>query len=94
MLAGQWERRRPKPAADRAAAAGHLQGMLKALSLVLLLTTPAVAAPDKPPPRWSCWLVRAAVAKYGEAYVAGMARAAGISEAEIERGKQCVASRS
>jgi hypothetical protein len=60
--------------------------MLKATALVLLLT----AAPDKPPPHWSCWLVRAAVAKYGEAYVAGMARAAGISEAEIERGKRCL----
>ena len=84
----------PSVATGRSAYAKYMQGVLKALAIVLLLTAPAVAAPDKPPPRWSCWLVRAAVAKYGEAYVAGMARAAGIPEAEIERGKKCVASRS
>jgi hypothetical protein len=59
--------------------------MLKALALVLLLT----AAPEKPP-RWSCWLVRTTVAKYGEAYVAAMARAAGVSEGEIERARHCL----
>jgi hypothetical protein len=66
--------------------------MLRTLAILLLLTLPAVAAdaPEKPPARWSCWLVRATVAKYGEAYVAGMARAAGVSEAEIERARRCL----
>jgi hypothetical protein len=66
--------------------------MLKALAVLLLLALPALAAdaPEKPPAHWSCWLVRATVAKYGEAYVVAMARAAGISEAEIDRARRCL----
>jgi hypothetical protein len=66
--------------------------MLKALAILLLLAVPALAAgTEKPPPRWTCWLVRTAVAKYGEENVVATARARGISEAEIERARKCLA---
>jgi hypothetical protein len=49
---------------------------------VLLLSPPAHAVP--------CWVVRKAVAQYGEAAVESWARAKGISDQEIERGRRCL----
>lgn len=67
---------------------------MRIAALFLLLSTmPALAAdaPQKPMGHWSCWAVRAYVAKHGETVVSAMARAAGISEAEIERARKCLA---
>jgi hypothetical protein len=52
------------------------------LMAVLLLSFPAHAIP--------CWVVRKAVAEYGEAAVETWARAKGISEREIERARRCL----
>jgi len=49
---------------------------------VLLLAPPAHAVP--------CWVVRKAVAQYGEAAVESWARAKGISDKEIERARRCL----
>jgi hypothetical protein len=48
----------------------------------LLISSPAVAIP--------CWMVRKAVAQYGEATVESWARAKGISEKEIEKARRCL----
>ena len=48
-------------------------------------------AADAPKPRWTCWAVRKAVAVYGASEVESMARAAGVSDKEIERAKACLA---
>jgi hypothetical protein len=37
-----------------------------------------------------CWVVRQAVARYGEAAVESWARAKGISDKEIEQAKRCL----
>jgi hypothetical protein len=37
-----------------------------------------------------CWVVKRAVAQYGEAAVESWARARGISEREIERARRCL----
>jgi len=37
-----------------------------------------------------CWMVRKAVAQYGEAAVEAWARAKGISEKEIEKARRCL----
>lgn len=50
----------------------------------------AAEAPQKPPARWSCWAVRKAVSVYGSSDVESMARAAGISDEEIQRAKRCL----
>lgn len=64
---------------------------IAALFLLLsIMPVLAADAPQKPMGRWSCWAVRASVAKHGEAVVTAMARAAGISEAEIERARKCL----
>jgi hypothetical protein len=49
---------------------------------VLLLSWPAHAIP--------CWVVKKAVAQYGEAAVESWARAKGISDKEIEQAKRCL----
>jgi hypothetical protein len=48
----------------------------------LLVSLPAQAIP--------CWMVRKAVAQYGEAAVESWARAKGISEKEIEKARRCL----
>jgi hypothetical protein len=48
----------------------------------LLLSFPAHAVP--------CWVVRKAVAQYGEAAVETWARSKGISEKDIEKARRCL----
>jgi hypothetical protein len=52
------------------------------LVAVLLLPFPAHAIP--------CWVVKKAVAQYGEAAVESWARSKGISDKEIERARRCL----
>jgi hypothetical protein len=58
--------------------------MIRAIILVamLLVSYPAQAV--------SCWMVRKAVAQYGEAAVESWARAKGISDKEIEKARRCL----
>lgn len=58
--------------------------MIRAMVLVavLLVSFPAQAVP--------CWVVRRAVAQYGEAAVESWARSKGISEKEIEKARRCL----
>jgi hypothetical protein len=49
---------------------------------VLLFSVPAHAIP--------CWMVRKAVAQYGEAAVETWARSKGISDKEIEKARRCL----
>jgi hypothetical protein len=58
--------------------------MIRTLVVVsaLMLPFPAQAIP--------CWVVRKAVAQYGEAAVESWARAKGISDKEIEKAKRCL----
>ena len=48
----------------------------------LLFSIPAHAIP--------CWMVRKAVAQYGEAAVETWARSKGISDKEIEKARRCL----
>jgi hypothetical protein len=48
----------------------------------LLFSVPAHAIP--------CWMVRKAVAQYGEAVVETWARSKGISDKEIEKARRCL----
>jgi hypothetical protein len=52
------------------------------LVAMLLVSSPAAATP--------CWMVRKAVAQYGEAAVESWARAKGISEKEIKKARRCL----
>jgi hypothetical protein len=58
--------------------------MIRAMVVLaaLLVSLPAQAV--------SCWMVRKAVAQYGEAAVESWARAKGISEKEIEKARRCL----
>jgi hypothetical protein len=58
--------------------------MIRACVVVvgLSLSFPAHAIP--------CWVVKKAVAEYGEAAVESWARAKGISEKEIEKARRCL----
>ena len=58
--------------------------MIRACVLVaaLLVSYPANAIP--------CWMVRKAVAQYGEAAVESWARSKGISEKDIEKARRCL----
>jgi hypothetical protein len=47
-----------------------------------LVSFPALAVP--------CWMVKKAVAQYGEAAVESWARFKGISEREIEKARRCL----
>jgi hypothetical protein len=53
-----------------------------AVVAAFLVSFPAHAIP--------CWVVKKAVAQYGEAAVESWARAKGISEKEIEKAKRCL----
>ena len=55
---------------------------LALLVTALLLSSPARAVP--------CWVVKKAVAQYGEAAVESWARTKGVSDKEIEKAKQCL----
>jgi hypothetical protein len=50
--------------------------------LALVASVPAHAVP--------CWMVRRAVAQYGEAAVEAWARAKGIPDKEIEKARRCL----
>jgi hypothetical protein len=52
------------------------------LVAALLFSVPAHAIP--------CWMVRKAVAQYGEAAVETWARSKGISDKEIEKARRCL----
>jgi hypothetical protein len=52
--------------------------------LTMLASSPADAVP--------CWVVRRAVAQYGEAPAEAFARAKGFSPKDIERAKRCLKS--
>jgi hypothetical protein len=52
------------------------------LAVALLCPVPAYAIP--------CWVVKKAVAEYGEAAVESWARAKGVSEREIEKARRCL----
>jgi hypothetical protein len=58
--------------------------MIRAIVVVaaLLVSWPAHAIP--------CWMVRKAVAQYGEAAVEAWARAKGISQKDIEKARRCL----
>jgi hypothetical protein len=58
--------------------------MIRAAVVVtaLLFPFPAYAAP--------CWVVKKAVAQYGEAAVESWARAKGFSDREIEKARRCL----
>jgi hypothetical protein len=58
--------------------------MIRAVLVVaaLLFSAPAHAIP--------CWMVRKAVAQYGEAAVETWARSKGISDKEIEKARRCL----
>jgi hypothetical protein len=55
-----------------------------ALLLTMLASSPADAIP--------CWVVRRAVAQYGEAAAEAFARARGFSSKDIERARRCLKS--
>jgi len=57
------------------------------ISLALLVTALLLSSPAQVVP---CWVVKKAVAQYGEAAVESWARAKGISDKEIEKAKQCL----
>jgi hypothetical protein len=58
--------------------------MIRAFVVIatLLVSFPAHAFP--------CWVVKKAVAQYGEAAVESWARSKGISEKEIEKARRCL----
>jgi hypothetical protein len=58
--------------------------MIRTLLVVaaLLVSYPAQAVP--------CWVVKKAVAQYGETAVESWARAKGISDKEIEKARRCL----
>ena len=57
--------------------------MIRVIALVAVIL-PAIPAHAIP-----CWVVRKAVAQYGEAAVESWARAKGIFDKEIERARRC-----
>jgi hypothetical protein len=58
--------------------------MIRAIVMIstLMLSFPAHAIP--------CWVVRKAVAQYGEAAAESWARAKGVSDKEIEKARRCL----
>ena len=58
--------------------------------MIRVIVLVAVVLPAIPAHAIPCWVVRKAVAQYGEAAVESWARAKGISEKEIERARQCL----
>lgn len=57
------------------------------IRVVLLVTASLVSSSAQAVP---CWVVKKAVAQYGEAAVESWARTRGISDKEIEKAKQCL----
>jgi hypothetical protein len=57
------------------------------ISVVLLVTALLASSPAQTIP---CWVVKRAVAQYGEAAVESWARARGVSAQEIEKAKRCL----
>jgi len=55
---------------------------LSLLVVVLLALSPAEAVP--------CWVVKRAVAQYGEAAAESWARSKGISDKDIEKARRCL----
>jgi hypothetical protein len=58
--------------------------------MIRVIVLLAVILPAIPAHAISCWVVRKAVAQYGEAAVESWARAKGISDKEIERARRCL----
>ena len=58
--------------------------MIRAFLVVAALLAPC------PAQAFPCWVVKKAVAQYGEAAVQSWARAKGISDKEIEKAKRCL----
>jgi hypothetical protein len=57
-----------------------IRGCLLVAALLLSITAHAIP----------CWMVRKAVAQYGEAAVETWARSKGISDKEIEKARRCL----
>jgi orotate phosphoribosyltransferase len=65
-------------------------GVIAAAIVLAAVISVHAEEPQKPPARFTCWTVREAVKIYNEADLIAMARAAGISEKEIETAKRCL----
>jgi hypothetical protein len=50
----------------------------------------AALLPSEPAHAIPCWVVKRAIAQFGEAMVESWARSKGISKKEIERARQCL----
>jgi hypothetical protein len=57
--------------------------------MIRVIVLVAVILPAIPAHAFPCWVVKKAVAQYGEAAVESWARAKGISDKEIERARRC-----
>ncbi len=57
--------------------------------MIRVIVLVAVVLPAIPAHAIPCWVVKKAVAQYGEAAVESWARANGISDKEIERARRC-----
>ncbi len=58
--------------------------------MIRVIVLVAVVLPAIPGHAIPCWVVKKAVAQYGEAAVESWARAKGISDKEIERARRCL----
>jgi hypothetical protein len=58
--------------------------------MIRVIVLVAVVLPAIPAHATPCWVVRKAVAQYGEAAVESWARAKGISDEEVERARRCL----
>ncbi len=58
--------------------------------MIRVIMLVAVVLPAIPAHAIPCWVVKKAVAQYGEAAVESWARAKGISDKEIERARRCL----
>jgi len=58
--------------------------------MIRVIVLIAVVLPAFPAHAIPCWVVRKAVAQYGEAAVESWARAKGVSNKEIEKARRCL----
>ena len=58
--------------------------------MIRVIVLMAVILPAIPAHAIPCWVVKKAVAQYGEAAVESWARAKGVSDKEIERARRCL----
>jgi hypothetical protein len=58
--------------------------MIRAIAVLVAISIPF------PAHAFPCWMIKRAVAQYGEAAVESWARAKGISDKEIEKARRCV----